>query len=54
MSTTEFVFCRWLQVDGRRELLGKDDTVPGIVDVGPALFSQPKVHFVLIMCLTYF
>jgi len=31
------------QVDGRRELRAKDDAAPGIVDVGPALFSQPKV-----------
>jgi len=38
----------WLKVNGRRELRGRDDTAPGIVDVGPALFSQPKVSSVLL------
>ena len=47
VSTSDFTVLCWLQVNGRRELRGKDDTAPGIVDVGPALFSQPKV----ILCL---
>ena len=44
--------CCWRQLDGRRELRGKNDTAPGIVDVGPALFSQPKVTLLLVVCHT--
>ena len=35
---------RVLQLDARSELRNMIDRTPGVTEVGPALFSQPKVR----------